>query len=82
MANAAASLKLSQQWTDASGNSLKPNQTFSIKVGDSITRIINLDIDGLASERFPDLAVSPYPTSIRVYQEKPKFTELENGHTA
>ena len=76
----AASLKLSQQWTDASGNSLKPNQTFSIKVGDSITRIINLDIDGLASERFPDLAVS-YPESIRVYQEKPKFTELENGHT-
>ena len=38
------------------------------------------DIDGLASERFPDLAVS-YPESIRVYQEKPKFTELENGHT-
>ena len=52
----------------------------STRVGESLTREINLDIQGLASERFPEIKVS-YPNSVRVYQEKPKFSELANGVT-
>lgn len=75
-----ASLQLTQQWHDAEGNLINPVETLKTKVGDSISREITLDIAGLASERFPNIKLD-YPSSVRVYDEKPKFTELDNGVT-
>ncbi|AIW16666.1 BatD [Vibrio tubiashii ATCC 19109] len=76
----AASLSLSQQWQDSNGDQIDPFTKYSTRVGESITREINLDIQGLAAERFPEIKVN-YPRSVRVYQEKPKFSELSNGVT-
>jgi len=76
----AASLSLSQQWQDSNGEQIDASAAHSTRVGESITREINLDIQGLASERFPEIKVN-YPRSVRVYQEKPKFSELSNGVT-
>ncbi|MDC5706095.1 BatD family protein [Vibrio europaeus] len=76
----AASLSLSQQWQDSNGEQIDASTAHSTRVGESITREINLDIQGLASERFPEIKVN-YPSSVRVYQEKPKFSELANGVT-
>ncbi|NOH23637.1 BatD family protein [Vibrio europaeus] len=76
----AASLLLSQQWQDSNGEQIDASAEYSTRVGESITREINLDIQGLASERFPEIKVN-YPSSVRVYQEKPKFSELANGVT-
>lgn len=76
----AASLSLSQQWQDSNGEHIDASTAHSTRVGESITREINLDIQGLASERFPEIKMS-YPNSVRVYQEKPKFSELSDGVT-
>ncbi|MEF1290906.1 BatD family protein, partial [Vibrio sp. M260118] len=76
----ATSLKLSQQWLDGNGNEINASEIFATRVGDSLTRIINLDIQGLTSERFPEFN-SNYPATVRLYQEKPQFTELGNGTT-
>ncbi len=76
----AASLSLSQQWQDSNGEQIDASTEHSTRVGESITREINLDIQGLAAERFPEIKVN-YPSSVRVYQEKPKFNELANGVT-
>ncbi|MDC5812278.1 BatD family protein [Vibrio europaeus] len=76
----AASLLLSQQWQDSNGEQIDASTAHSTRVGESITREINLDIQGLAAERFPEIKIS-YPSSVRVYQEKPKFSELANGVT-
>ncbi|WP_260260273.1 BatD family protein [Vibrio intestinalis] len=73
----ASQLELTQQWFDSNGNPLNPDAV-KLTVGDSLTREINLDIDGLAPERFPNLPLT-YPSQLRVYSEKPSFTELENG---
>ncbi|KLN65133.1 BatD [Vibrio sp. VPAP30] len=76
----AASLSLSQQWLDSNGENIDASAVYSTRVGESITRILHLDIQGLASERFPQLKVN-YPSTVRVYQEKPTFSELEDGTT-
>jgi len=76
----AASLNLSQQWLDGNGDEIKTSETFATRVGESLTRIINLDIQGLTSERFPEFNIN-YPDTVRLYQEKPQFTDLGNGTT-
>lgn len=76
----AAALTLSQQWRDSNGQNIDPSQPFTTSVGESLTREIYLDIEGLSSEQFPDLKVH-YPDSVRVYQEKPQFSDLGDGKT-
>ncbi len=73
-------LKLTQTWVAANGEPIPSSTTHQAKVGDSITREVTLDIEGLSSDRFPNLKIS-YPQGIRVYEEKPQFTQLENGFT-
>ncbi|KOO12450.1 aerotolerance protein BatD, partial [Vibrio xuii] len=75
----AANLTLAQRWIDADGQTIS-SDTYPIKVGESITREITLDIEGITAERFPNIAVN-YPDSLRVYQEKPQFEEVEQGIT-
>ncbi|KGY13152.1 BatD [Vibrio tubiashii] len=75
-----SSLNLSQQWLDGSGNEINASETFTTRVGESLTRIINTDIQGLTSERFPEFNIN-YPATVRLYQEKPQFTDLGNGTT-
>ena len=76
----ASYLTLTQDWRDSSGKEIDPSQPYTTTVGESITREIYLDIQGLASEQFPDLKID-YPKSVRLYQEKPQFTDLGNGKT-
>ncbi|MGR5143212.1 hypothetical protein ACQKPX_16180 [Photobacterium sp. DNB23_23_1] len=60
---------LGQQWsTDAS----------AFQVGDSITRILTLSIDGSSIDSFPELTVE-YPDSVNVYSEQPKFEAYDGG---
>ncbi|MFN3016999.1 BatD family protein [Vibrio coralliilyticus] len=73
-------LKLTQTWVAANGEPIPSSTTHQAKVGDSITREVTLDIEGLSSDRFPNLKIS-YLQGIRVYEEKPQFTQLENGFT-
>jgi hypothetical protein len=75
----AANLSLNQRWGDSSGNTISTD-SYQTTVGESITREISLDVEGLASEHIPNLKVN-YPASIRVYQEKPQFQDLGNGKT-
>lgn len=75
----ASKLELNQRWTDSSGKTIS-GDTYETKVGESITREITLDIDGIAAERFPNISVN-YPSSIRIYQEKPQFSDLGKGTT-
>jgi len=75
----AASLSLTQHWGDSAGNTISTD-SYQTAVGESLTREISLDIEGLASEHIPNLKVN-YPESIRVYQEKPQFQDLGNGKT-
>ncbi len=73
-------LSLEQSWTAAGGETIDPSLPSQANVGDSITRHVVLDIAGLTSDRFPNIKID-YPKSIRVYDEKPQFTELDNGVT-
>ncbi|WP_252037367.1 MULTISPECIES: BatD family protein [Vibrio] len=73
-------LKLTQTWTAANGEKITSSSVHDTKVGDSITREITLDIEGLSSDRFPNIKIT-YPQGIRVYAEKPQFTQLNNGLT-
>ncbi len=73
-------LKLTQTWVAANGEPIPSSTTHQAKVGDSITREVTLDIEGLSSDRFPNLKIN-YPQGIRVYEEKPQFSQLENGFT-
>ncbi|NVD08416.1 protein BatD [Vibrio sp. JPW-9-11-11] len=76
----ASQLELSQQWRDSQGQPVATDAVYTTPVGESLSREITLDIQGLASERFPDLVLSA-PSSLRVYQEKPQFSQLDNGLT-
>lgn len=76
----AARLELSQQWQDGQGQVLDTRALYTTQVGESFSRQITLDIQGLPAERFPEL-VFAYPESLRVYAEKPQFTQLDNGAT-
>lgn len=75
----AASLSLSQQWSDSSGQAIS-SVRYSTQVGESLTRIITLDVEGVTTEHIPDLHIE-YPASVRLYQEKPQFNDLGNGVT-
>lgn len=75
----ASKLELNQRWTDSSGKPIA-GERYETKVGESITREITLDIDGITAERFPNISVN-YPSSIRIYQEKPQFSDLGKGTT-
>lgn len=75
----ASKLSMTQRWMDSEGNELT-STTLDTKVGDSISREITLDIQGLSAERFPDIKVN-YPSSVRVYQEKPQFSDLGDDIT-
>ncbi|MDW6005129.1 BatD family protein [Vibrio mangrovi] len=70
-------LSLKQNWTDSQGKAISED-TATLKVGDSITRTIDLQIRGISQEKIPDLKIT-YPESLRVYQEKPQFKTLDNG---
>ncbi|MCG7489850.1 BatD family protein [Vibrio sp. Of14-4] len=73
-------LSLKQTWTAANGEKITPSTELATKVGDSITREITLDVEGLPQERLPKLNIN-YPENIRVYAEKPQFSQLESGVT-
>lgn len=73
-------LSLAQTWTTASGEQVTPNSVLETKVGDSLTREIIMEVEGLPQERLPEFKIS-YPESIRVYSEKPQFSQLDNGVT-
>lgn len=75
----AANLTLEQRWIDADGQVIS-SDTYPTKVGESITREITLNIQGITAERFPDIVVN-YPDSMRVYQEKPQFEAMDQGVT-
>lgn len=75
----AAQLTLNQQWLDSDGNTLH-GPALTTQTGESLTRIIELDIKGLAIEYFPDLDIG-YPNALRLYQEKPTFTQLNSSTT-
>ncbi|WP_391091233.1 BatD family protein [Vibrio sp. NH-UV-68] len=76
----AAKLSLSQRWLDSAGNNINPTDTYDTRVGESISREITLDISGLPAERFPELAAD-YSDALRVYQQKPQFSQLADGTT-
>ncbi len=75
----ASSLTLNQQWLDSQGNVIS-EPIYNALTGDSITRTIELDIKGLAVEYFPDIAMT-YPASVRLYAEKPTFTQIDASTT-
>ncbi|RJX75776.1 protein BatD [Vibrio sinensis] len=72
-------LTLTQEWRDSSGHIVE-TKSLKTKVGDSLTRELSLEINGLNAERYPNITIN-YPDSVRVYAEKPQFTQLENGNT-
>ncbi|MGC9491148.1 BatD family protein [Vibrio genomosp. F10] len=85
-------LVLEQQWLDEDGqlidtpstwnasNAQNSVSTLKTKVGNALTRIVTLKIEGLNPNQFPNLSVD-YPTSFRVYDEKPQFSQDESGNT-
>ena len=73
-------LNLKQQWLDGNGKPINTKAPLDIKVGDSLTRIITMDVDGLSAEQLPNI-VTHYPSSIRVYADKPQFSTLKNNVT-
>ncbi|MGF1742195.1 BatD family protein [Vibrio profundum] len=73
-------LNLKQQWLDGNGKPINTKAPLGIKVGDSLTRIITMDVDGLSAEQLPNI-VTHYPSSIRVYADKPQFSTLKNNVT-
>ncbi|MBA5764388.1 BatD family protein [Vibrio sp. 404] len=74
-------LLLSQTWFDAQGKELSAiDQPTLIALGDSITRELSVNIQGIKAENFPDLSIS-YPDSVRQYAEKPRFETLDDGST-
>ncbi len=75
-----AKLTLSQQWLDQNGHDISTTKVHNTQVGDSITRIITMDVAGLSAEQLPNI-VTHYPSSIRVYADKPQFKTLPNNVT-
>ncbi|MCL9780596.1 BatD family protein [Vibrio sp. S4M6] len=73
-------LTLTQKWVNESGHEINDAQAYNTQVGDSITRIITMDVDGLTAEQLPNI-VTHYPSSIRVYADKPQFETLPNHVT-
>lgn len=63
-------LQLSQQWQPT---------TNSVKVGEPITRILTLRVKNIEQSRLPNLNLT-YPSSVRVYSEKPVYGS-DQGYT-
>ncbi|MDO6705857.1 BatD family protein [Photobacterium sp. 1_MG-2023] len=61
-------LQLNQQWQ---------NDAPVLKVGEPITRVLTLKMKGTPQSQMPDLSLS-YPDSVRVYSEKPVYTQQDN----
>jgi hypothetical protein len=74
-------LTLNQSWLNGEGKTIN-NSTgrYAMKVGDSLTRITTLTVKGMTQEHLPHLTIS-YPDSIRLYEEKPKFSTNSQGDT-
>jgi hypothetical protein len=74
-------LTLSQSWIDGDGHAINSgSDNLLMKVGDSITRITILTVKGMTQEHLPHIAIQ-YPDSIRLYEEKPKFSADQQGDT-
>ncbi|WP_244291622.1 MULTISPECIES: BatD family protein [Vibrio] len=69
---------LIQTWTDSQGNRLPENQPVELDVGDSVTRTVTMQAEGLTEQQLPNLSVS-YPNSVRIYEEKPQFGKTDSG---
>ncbi|SDH99053.1 Oxygen tolerance [Vibrio xiamenensis] len=73
-------LDLNQSWKDSNGKAIDGASVYQTHVGESISREITLDIQGLEPERFPEINID-YPSSIRAYKEKPQFETLDDNTT-
>ncbi|MEZ8824421.1 BatD family protein [Vibrio amylolyticus] len=73
-------LTLEQQWLDQDGQSISSSSPHQMRVGDALTRIVKLQIEGLNPNQFPDLTIAS-PSEFRVYEEKPQFTQNDRGDT-
>lgn len=68
----AAQLTLEQSWSDGA------HSTQTVEQGSSITREIRLTAQGINADMLPSFNLD-YPSSVRVYSEKPIVTEQANG---
>ncbi|MGF1745345.1 BatD family protein [Vibrio minamisatsumaniensis] len=80
-----AHFKLIQKWSDSQGNELTDNKTLGgnkhkieMEAGDSLTRTITMTASNLAQHQLPKLNIT-YPSSVRVYEEKPQFGTTQSG---
>lgn len=83
-------LELSQHWepdaledialSQAAKDKDASNKRFPVTVGEPINRIITLKIKHIAQSSFPDLNIK-YPDSVRVYSDKPEYSEENNVRT-
>ncbi|MDC0610569.1 BatD family protein [Vibrio sp.] len=73
-----SSLSLTDDWLGANNKPISDNP-IKLDVGDSLTRIIHLEVNGVGQDRIPDIALN-YPKSLRVYPEKPSYKTLPNGN--
>ncbi|MBD1573563.1 protein BatD [Vibrio sp. S17_S38] len=75
------SLKLQQGWQNSDGDIMDVSSgEIDAKVGQPITRILALVVKDVSAENLPELKID-YPTSVRVYAEKPKFGQDKQGNT-
>ncbi|MGO1297619.1 MAG: BatD family protein [Vibrio sp.] len=70
-------LSLTQHWQDPDGHTIK-NDSVKLKVGDSITRTVSMQVSGVDKSRLPDIKIDN-PSSVRSYNDKPHFSTLKNG---
>ncbi|MCK6263736.1 BatD family protein [Vibrio sp. ZSDE26] len=73
-------LQIEQQWLNQDGQLVNEDTPHAMQVGDALTRMITLKIDGLNPNQYPNLTID-YPETFRVYEEKPQFTHDQNGNT-
>lgn len=70
-------LSLTQRWQDPDGKPIQ-GDAINVKVGDSITRTISMQVSDVAKDRLPDIHIDN-PKSVRSYNDKPHFSTLKNG---
>ncbi len=69
-------IALEQRWLDSNGQPIQAATTY--KVGEAITREIQLLAKGVTAEQLPDIQIN-YPSSVRSYPEKPVVEEGDDG---
>lgn len=74
------SLSIEQKFFNENGEEIVEQDPILLKVGQSLTRQVTLDIHGLDPERFPKVSLN-LPSGVRTYDEKPVFQPLSNGIT-